>query len=145
MQRCPICDTEKPLTAFRKTSGSGRRRTPYCMECANARKRALREIARRECAGEITEKPCSRCKRTLPIGEFAWMDNHSEYLARSTVCSGCLDPEGIRRCNRCGEVKPKSEWGRRSDRRYSQYCKPCTNDHELSVRYNLSPDELELF
>ena len=99
----------------------------------------------------LTEKPCSRCKSTLPISSFRWMvrkdgrkdcwssyckpcenDRHKE-VRDETRKKGTL-PEGLpaeNKCSRCGETKPSSQFHARIQYRKWKLldaCKVCCND-----------------
>ncbi|MEW2523967.1 endonuclease VII domain-containing protein [Streptomyces sp. NPDC047071] len=94
-------------------------------------------------------KRCSGCQRILPPASFARDKNRRDGLqvrcrecvaeysaahyrrrreAEGKVVREKMDvPDGHKRCPRCEEVKPHSEWelNATSSDGYSSYCKPC--------------------
>jgi len=102
-------------------------------------------VARIKCeiAGSITEKSCWRCKRILPIEEFAWKEPRNN--GRYPACDSCRDPDGLKRCARCDEFKSKAEFHVKAGY-LNSYCKPCNskNGRENTLRsHGLSLGEYE--
>jgi hypothetical protein len=68
-----------------------------------------------------TTKKCERCGEVLPLDDFEWM-NYKGARKRMRICSKCYHaamskkkgqpevPEGMKRCSRCKEVKPLTEF-----------------------------------
>lgn len=98
----------------------------------------------------LTEKPCSRCKATLPISSFRWMtrkdgrkdcwssyckpcENDRHKLVRDEARKKGTLPEGLpaeKKCSRCGETKPSSQFHARIQYRKWKLldaCKVCCN------------------
>ena len=136
MRKCCTCKAEKPLEEFSPTS-------KRCKECWRIYMRGKLQRIRLELAGELPEKTCWRCHRTLSIENFAWYEHGK---GRLQECRDCHEPDGPKRCPRCGEIKPRSEFHRKADGR-SSYCKPCNKEscrERARLRqYGLAPEEYE--
>ena len=129
MRVCNTCGQEKPVSEYWPDNKSG---YPYkrCKACSNAVKR-----------GEGV-KPCVRCKRILPVVEFA--DGKKR---RRHVCDSCLWGE-TKRCTRCGEVRPNADFYIQSNGHFYSYCKFCApgvnKERNLRQEYQLWPEDYEL-
>ena len=133
MKRCAGCGEEKPIS----------RKTKRCKDCSKEYWAAHWERVKLELAGELPEKTCWRCRRLLPIEEFAWKPDAKR--GRIAQCNSCLDPNGVKRCARCCEFKPKTEFYAKAGF-LNSYCKPCNkkNGRENTLRkYGLTPAEYE--
>jgi len=139
MKKCRACGEDKPSSEFLP---SNRRR--LCRKCTKKYWDAHWARVKLEVAGELSEKACWRCKQTLPIEEFSWKPNRAR--GRIAQCNSCRDPNGPRRCARCGEIKPKEDfYGKLGG--LGSYCKPCNTEYgrEQNWRrqYGLTPEEYE--
>ena len=138
MKKCQRCHEEKPLREFGPTGKSKR-----CRDCARHFAQVKAARIKLELAGELPEKTCWRCHRTLPIENFAWYEHGK---GRLQECLDCHDVDGPKRCPRCGEIKLRSEFHRKADGR-SSYCKPCNKEscRERSRlrQYGLAPEDYE--
>ena len=90
------------------------------------------------------EKECWRCKRTLPEEAFGFRADASK--GRRAACLECEDPDGVKRCRMCHEVKPKADFHRQTKgdngtQYYQADCKSCqrgtTRKYRLRL-YNLT-------
>lgn len=136
MKLCRICGIERPESDF-GPSGKAKR----CRTCMRDYARDKAERIKQELSGELQEKKCWKCRHVLPIEQFAWKDPRDK--GRSQQCLICADPDGLRRCPRCGETKPKEDFYRKSGG-LSSYCKPCNKavGREWTVgQYGLTPAE----
>lgn len=135
MKKCRSCKEEKALEEFSKTSDR-------CRACWRIYMRGKLKRIRLELAGDLPEKTCWRCHRTLLIESFAWKERRND--GRLQECRDCHDPDGPKQCPRCGEIKPRSEFHRKRNGR-SSYCKPCNTEYgrEQNWRryYALAPEE----
>lgn len=130
---CPGCGEDKPLHAFGFFEGArGQRVHARCEPCRKRKNQEHTSQVRAELDGSLKEKTCWRCKRLLPIDEFPW--KKEAWRGRSGTCSGCADPNGHRRCNHCGEIKPKTEFHSRFSKGYYSYSSNCKTCSKLVLR-----------
>lgn len=125
MHSCGKCGLFKPDDAF-YPYGAGGKPMPPCKACRKAY---------RPPHVPVTEKPCSVCGETKPVGEFGQTGNtRTGRRSACRVCERAWRPSQIvtpdeKPCCTCKEVKPASAFyrdNRRSDGLYAR-CKPCHN------------------
>jgi hypothetical protein len=147
-----MCGDTKPHDEFYRQQG-GKYLSSWCKDCTKLRMRVLREAAgvpaRPRPPRDDEGKTCPRCKTHKPFAAFTRPSDGQE----GTYCRPCakakwteerrrheerrlaeqreryarsVDPTEIRRCPRCGEDKPRSEFSANGK---GGYCKPCRADY----------------
>lgn len=109
---CTICGIEQPIDNFEKnTRGVGRR-----WQCRKCRRASLKTGGRK--------KTCRGCGQTILLINFELIGRR-----RRTLCNECMGTSGSRtkRCSKCNDVKPISEFTRVSDNLNGlhSYCREC--------------------
>src|SRR5438105_2035782 len=87
-KKCTKCGKEKPLTDFSPHRRAPLGRQPRCRSCCTKRHRETRERIRATKQYVIkTEKKCSTCKKTRPIGDFRCATGSPD--GKHGVCCDC--------------------------------------------------------
>jgi hypothetical protein len=89
---CTSCKITKALAEFYKNRATPDGYTYQCIPCDKEKKRSYeaRMKARTELPS-LTEKPCSTCKRVLPVSNF--FKNASKKSGYSSLCKQCNPKE----------------------------------------------------
>ncbi len=144
MKYCPKCKTEKPYTAFSKSTKAKDGHHGHCKECSSAHIRAAYAVRGKQ--SWMTESQCVRCNRLLPKSMFA-------HHGRS--CRDCLEYEsrqhalGLKQCNGCMEWLTPDKFHPSKLKVYRTHCAACfrafqagrkdkTRDTRLKKEYGIT-------
>ena len=145
MKRCADCKQDLPEDQFTKSNPW------YCRSCKNERHKAWKrlkrdeELALRPAETPKTEKLCTRCGETKPIGEFYRLkERWTYYLCRQ--CSSEVgqqrrklrDEKGLRGYERlmyrCNKVGVTVDWYQQKEREQSGVCALCGKPESHHVK-----------
>ena len=147
MKICRKCSRSLPLNEFTFRKPGGSRKT-QCRECIQARAKMSRaEYLRAE--SELTEKPCSKCFRILPVTSFQKHGGHRIGLTAS--CKDCIRTRRIERensdcidrrektCPKCERMLPITAYSRKKgslDGREWR-CRECLSIQQTDARVRM--------
>jgi len=168
---CPTCESRNrdpwhPLTGayygVRKHASTGfQSRCKKCFYEDRKVKRSTQSVSQLEKPLKKTCKNCPKCKQWKPHAEFYKNKNKADDL--SSECKECnkkavaantkkkrqakilelskQSPKTTKFCPDCGEERPFSEFGKRSDRKdgFKPYCKKHTNERQKQY-YHENPE-----
>jgi len=145
-QICTRCNEEKPITEYYRDIASPKGYTARCKTClreAERKRRATRK-AKFLTLPRPTQKQCNRCGEVLPITMFyADACKPDGYMNMCKICKEQYGqiwkelnsdrklekPDELKRCVRCEQFKPRSQFPPRPDRPGMLYnkCNTCRN------------------
>lgn len=149
MKTCRKCNRELPLEEFHARGENGR--ASRCRDCC---KEAWNERPNRlEYTEPPKEKPCTCCKRTLPIEDFP-RNNYNKTGLGSRCRSCCAEdyknrlethvavPVTEKPCRGCKRTLDASSFGKKSSNNdgLSSRCKDCMRLVKIEHLYKISPD-----
>lgn len=147
MKVCTKCDRTLPLDQFHR---KGDRRKAECRDCC--RQYQAERVAKIQHTTP-TEKPCSRCRQTLPASKFA-KDRYAPSGLQAN-CNDCLSalyqerkaglkssPVTEKRCPKCKQSLPADCFAAspNSGDGLKAWCRECSRLHQIERLYKIAPD-----